>query len=187
MHALLRVSRGIDVVLTRIALVTGWLFLAAIFVICFDVLTRKFGYPLPYWTSTRLQELQWHITSTLFLGWLAYGVVRNTHVRIDVFTAGLPERSRDWIDLIGTVVFALPFCLMVLPYAWDYAQISWLQNERSDAPNGLPARYVIKIIAAAGLSLLLFAAISVLCRKIVDLFGPPHLHSRYGRGGGDRR
>ncbi|MEO1089639.1 MAG: TRAP transporter small permease subunit [Pseudomonadota bacterium] len=187
MSFLLTVSRVIDAVLTRVAQITGWLFLAAIFVICFDVITRKFGYQLPYWTSTRLQELQWHLTATLFLGWLAYGVIRNTHVRIDVFTAGLSQRRRDWIDLVCTLVFALPFCIVILPYAWDYANTSWVQNESSDAPNGLPARYVIKTIAAIGLSLLLFAAISVLCRKIVDLFGPTDWHSRHAAVDGKPR
>ena len=180
MRFLLGLSDGIDVLLTRIAQVTGWLFLAAIIVICFDIFSRKLGYQLPYWTSTRLQELQWHITSTLFLGWLAYGVIKNTHVRIDVFTAGLSLRTRRWIDLIGCLVLALPFCIVVIDYAFTYAAVSWAQNERSPAPNGLPARWVIKYIAAFGLSLLLLATISVICRRLVDLFGPPHLRSSPG-------
>ncbi len=181
MRYLLVLSNVIDALLTRIAQITGWLFLAAIFVICFDVFSRKLGYQLPYWTSTRLQELQWHITSALFLGWLAYGVIKNTHVRIDVFTAGLPERTRHWIDLVGCIVLALPFCLVVIDYAFTYAAVSWVQNERSPAPNGLPARWIIKYIAAGGLGLLLLATVSLICRRLVDLFGPPHLRS--GAGG----
>ena len=180
MRLLFSVSNTIDFVLTRIAQITGWLFLVAIVVICFDIFSRKLGYQLPYWTSTRLQELQWHITSTLFFGWLAYGVIKNTHVRIDVFTAGLSLRTRRWIDLIGCLVLALPFCLVVIDQAFIYAAVSWAQNERSPAPNGLPARWVIKYIAACGLSLLLFATISVICRRIVDLFGPPHLRTAAG-------
>jgi TRAP-type mannitol/chloroaromatic compound transport system permease small subunit len=180
MRLLLVLSDIIDVVLKRIAQITGWLFLLAISVICFDIFSRKLGYQLPYWTSTRLQELQWHITGTLFLGWLAYGVVRNTHVRIDVFTAGLSERKRDWIDLLGCLILALPYCLVLIPEAFAYAAVSWRQGESSPSPNGLPARWVIKSIVAFGLSLLLAATVSVICRKAVRLFGDPMLRARAG-------
>jgi TRAP-type mannitol/chloroaromatic compound transport system permease small subunit len=184
MHQLRAFSDGVDAVLSWVARLTGWLFLAAIFVICFDVITRKVGFQLPYFTSTRLQELEWHLTATLFLGWLAFGVMKNTHVRIDVLTMSLARRTRDWIDLVGVVVFALPMCLIIVPYAWDYALTSWAQWEGSDAPNGLPARYVIKTIAAAALTLLLLSALSLLARKIVDLFGPPSWHSKAKPGEG---
>lgn len=182
MHQLRAFSNGVDALLTGIARATGWLFLAAIFVICFDVITRKIGYQLPYFTSTRLQELEWHLTGTLFLSWLAFGVIKNTHVRIDVLTMGMAQRTRDWIDFFGVIVFALPMCLIVVPFAWEYALTSWAQLEGSDAPNGLPARYIIKTIAALGLTLLLLSALSLLARKIVDLFGPPSWHSK-GNGG----
>jgi len=178
MYQLRAFSDGVDAILTWVARVTGWLFLAAIFTICFDVITRKLGYQLPYFTSTRLQELEWHLTSTLFLGWLAFGVIKNTHVRIDVFTMGLSQRTKDWIDLFGVLVFALPFCLVVLPFGWNYALTSWAQLEASDAPNGLPARYIIKTIAALGITLLLLSALSLLARRIIDLFGPPEWHSK---------
>lgn len=182
MHRLLAVSAAIDRVLAGVAHTTGWLFIAAIAVICFDVITRKIGYQLPYFTSTRLQELEWHITSTLFLGWIGYGVVRDTHVRIDVFTGNLAQRKKDWIELLGGIFFALPYALVVMPYAVNFAWTSFLQNEMSDAPNGLPARYVIKAITALGIILIFGGAVSVIARKLVDLFGPPELHSQAGHG-----
>jgi TRAP-type mannitol/chloroaromatic compound transport system permease small subunit len=178
MERLLAISSAIDGFLRALAHITGWLFLVAVVIICFDVVTRKAGYQLPYFTSTRLQELEWHVTSTLFLCWLGYGMVRNSHVRIDVFTAGLEQRKRDWIDFIGTLIFALPYVLIVLPYSFEYFWTSFLQLESSDAPNGLPARYVIKGIMTFGLLCVLLAAISILMRKWVDLFGPPEWHSQ---------
>jgi len=184
MNQLRAFADGIDLVLTWIARVTGWLFLAAIFVICFDVITRKLDFQLPYFTSTRLQELEWHLTSTLFLAWLAFGVIRNTHVRIDVFTMSASQRTKDWIDLFGVIAFALPMFLVIVPFAWEYALTSWVRWESSDAPNGLPARYIIKTIAALGLTLVLLSALSLLARRIVDLFGPPEWHSKTEAGQG---
>jgi len=177
---LLAISDRIDAFLGRLARLTGWLFLGTTIVICFDVVTRKWGFQLPYFTSTRLQELEWHLAATLFLGWIGYGVVRDAHVRIDVFTGHLDQRKKDWIDFLGTLFFAIPYSLLVLPYAIGFAWVSFLQLETSDAPNGLPARFVIKSILAFGIFTLLLASISLLCRKYVDLFGPPELHSKLG-------
>ncbi|MEZ5824576.1 MAG: TRAP transporter small permease subunit [Geminicoccaceae bacterium] len=177
MQRLQAFSDAVDGFLYNLTRVTGWLFLVAVAIICFDVVTRKFGYQAPYFTSTRLQELEWHVTSTLFLTWLAYGIVKNTHVRIDVFTGHLAQRKKDWIDLIGVIIFALPYCLIVVPYCFIYFWTSWGYGETSDAPNGLPARYIIKFIMAFGLLTVLIACLSLMARKIIDLFGPPELHS----------
>jgi len=178
MERLIGISDGIDGFLRGLAKATGWLFLVAIVIICFDVVTRKIGFQLPYFTSTRLQELEWHVTSTLFLCWIAYGMVMNTHVRIDVFTANLTQRKKDWIDFLGCIVFALPYTIVLLPFVISYATTSWSYWERSDAPNGLPALYIIKSIMAFGFATVLLATISILFRKYVDLFGPPELHSK---------
>lgn len=178
MQRLLAISQRIDAFLGQLARLTGWLFIATMVVICFDVVTRKLGFQLPYFTSTRLQELEWHLAATLFLGWIGYGVVRDSHVRIDVFTAHLDQRRKDWIDFLGTLVFAIPYCLLILPFAIDFAWVSFKQLESSDAPNGLPARFIIKSILAFGIFTILLAAVSLLCRKYVDLFGPPELHSK---------
>ena len=177
MSLLFTLTRLVDRFLAAIARAAGWLFIATVAVICFDVITRKFGFQLPSMGSTRLQELEWHLAAGLFLGWIGYGVVRNSHVRIDVFTAHMPQRCKDWIDFWGSLLFALPYCLVVLPYAWGFFHTSFIQLESSDAPNGLPARFVIKGLLFLGLVLLLAAVLSLICRKIVDLFGPARLHS----------
>lgn len=178
MERIVSICDAIDGYIRRLAQATGWLFLVAIAIICFDVFTRKFGYQASYFTSTRLQELEWHVTSTLFLTWLAYGIVKDTHVRIDVFTGHLPQAKKDRIDFWGCVVFAMPYCLIVFPYCFLYFLTSYHNNESSDAPNGLPARYIIKGIMALGLFNVLLASVSMMLRKYVDIWGPPSMHSK---------
>lgn len=184
MGKLLALSRAIDGVLARIGRAASLLFLVTTLVICFDVVTRKLGYQLPGMGSTRLQELEWHLAGVLFLLWLGYGVVRDGHVRIDVFTGHLSQRTRDRIDLFGTIVFALPYCLVLLPFAWSFFTTSLGQLESSDAPNGLPARFVIKGFLFLGYVLLLAGTISFLCRKIVAVLGPPEPPDAAGPAGG---
>ena len=61
MLALLNASDVIDGILARIARLFGWLFIALVIVICWDVLTRKLGFQIPGFGSTPIQELEWHL------------------------------------------------------------------------------------------------------------------------------
>jgi TRAP-type mannitol/chloroaromatic compound transport system permease small subunit len=171
----------------------GWCFLLLTLVIVFDVVTRNgiklwvgfamlqilppfqlnlFGLDLG---SSRLQELQWHLHGIIFLTWIGYAYIRNAHVRIDILTSGLPPRRQAWLELIGCILFALPYLIVALPYAWRFFMTSYWQNESSTAPNGLPARYVIKGFLFFGFLSVLLAVISVAARRFVYLFGSPEL------------
>jgi TRAP-type mannitol/chloroaromatic compound transport system permease small subunit len=162
---LLKACDAIDRTLVGIGRAAGWLFLAATAVISFDVVTRKFGFQLPGFGSTRLQELEWHLHAALFSLWLGAAYVRNAHVRIDTFVGGLGERSRAWLELGGCVLFALPFCLTTLWFGIDYAWTAWVRNEASVSLSGLPWRWIPKSILAAGLLLLSAAVLSVAARR----------------------
>ena len=178
MKGLLSISNAIDDVLRRIAKVFGWCFLLLTFVIVFDVVTRKFGFQLFIGTdlgSTRLQELEWHLHSFLFLTWIGYCYTQNAHVRIDVFTGGLSARKQAWLELLGCIIFAMPYVLVALPHAWEFFIRAWEQNEASAAPNGLPWRWIVKGFLFYGFLSVFVAVISVALRRVVYLFGPSDL------------
>jgi len=178
MSALLGLSDWIDGALARIARVFGWLFIALVVTICWDVFTRKVGYQLPGFGSTPVQELEWHLHGILFIFWIGYAYVRNVHVRIDVFISNKTPVQQAKLEIFGILVFAIPYCMLATYYAFEFAKVSFLQNERSDAPNGLEYRWFIKGCLVAGLLLLDAAVASVLFRKLVMVFGPPDLARR---------
>ncbi len=179
MRGLLSLSNAINATLERIAHWGAWFFIFCIVTICFDVVTRKLGFQLNIGGvdlgSTRLQELEWHFHGMLFLTWLGYAYVKDAHVRIDIATAGLPQRKQAWLELIGCLVFALPYLLVAIPYAHDFFLTSFRQWEGSNAPNGLGMRWIIKGFLYFGFLSVFAAVISVMCRRIVFLFGPPDL------------
>jgi TRAP-type mannitol/chloroaromatic compound transport system permease small subunit len=178
----LEISNMIDRVLRAVAFTFGWGFFALVAVIVFDVVTRKIGYQLSIFGidfgSTRLQEIEWHLHGMLFLTWIGYAYVRNAHVRIDVFTAGLSERKTAWLELFGCLIFAAPYLLVALPYAYSFFLTSYFQGESSSAPNGLPMRWIIKAFLLFGFASVLLAVISVAIRRIVFLFGDPDVSER---------
>lgn len=177
MESLLAVSRRIERLVEAVAMATAWLFVVLTAVILTDVVTRKFGYQLPDFGSTKLQELEWHLHAGLFAGWLGYAYFRNAHVRIDVVTSRLGPRWHAWLEFVGLLVFALPFCLIATYYAIHFAWISWLYNEASESASGLAWRFIPKTALAGGLLLLLVAAVGVLLRVTVYLFGPARLRA----------
>jgi TRAP-type mannitol/chloroaromatic compound transport system permease small subunit len=168
---LLAASKAIERALYAVSMAAGWLFVACTLVIVFDVLTRKFGFQLPGMGSTRLQELEWHLHTALFSFWLGTAYVKNAHVRIDIALAGAAPRTQAWIELLGVLVFALPYCLVAIYFSYDFTHTAWQYNESSDSATGLPWRWIPKGIITAGLVLLLAAVVSVGLRTVVRLWG----------------
>jgi TRAP-type mannitol/chloroaromatic compound transport system permease small subunit len=126
MELLLRASNAINKVMDKIATAFGWLFLALTAVIVFDVLSRNFGFQLPRMGSTRLQELEWHIHTALFCFWLGFAYIKNAHVRIDVAFTNAEPRTKAWAELLGCVIFALPYTLVALYFSADFTWISFV-------------------------------------------------------------
>ncbi len=178
MAFLLRFSNWVEAVLGFVARLFSWAFIACITVITFDVITRKFGFQLPVLGSTPLQELEWQFHTVLFTTWLGYAYLHNAHVRIDVFVGGLSFRRKVWLEFFGCLAFATPYLVIALPAAHEFFMVSFLQGESSEAPNGLPYRWIVKLFLYAGLWGVALAVASVLARCVVVLFGPPELARR---------
>jgi TRAP-type mannitol/chloroaromatic compound transport system permease small subunit len=125
---------------------------------------------------TPATEAQWYLFSLIFLLGAAYGLNHNVHVRVDVLYSTLSRKKRAWIDLLGSVVFLVPFCVMMLIVAWPAVRNSWSIHEGSPDPGGLP-RYPIKALILVSFGLLLLQAFSQI-RKQVEII-------RGGDEGGD--
>jgi TRAP-type mannitol/chloroaromatic compound transport system permease small subunit len=151
-----------------IAVWSGWLLMAMAIVTCFDVIARKTGIPAPL---TKLQELEWHFHAALFSLWMGYGYTQNAHPRVDSFTENMSLRKKAWIELVGCVLLALPYCALVAYHSVDFVWSSYKLAEQSDSTVGLRYRWAIKGIYAIGLWLVVLGILSVMARVMVFLFG----------------
>ena len=70
------------------------------------------------------------------------------------------------INLIGTLIFLIPFCWVTLITSIDFVQNSFLLDETSPDPGGLPARYLIKLAIPTGFVLLILQGIVVIINSI---------------------
>lgn len=180
MRALLNLSDRVAAACRGIGRVGSWLILPLILVITFDVVTRKLPFMqelvqttwLHAWLSpTRLQEFEWHLHAVIFL--LAYGLayLDGTHVRIDVWRDHRGPRTRGWLEVIGILALALPFCTVLLVEGWQFVLSSWEQGEGSASLTGVPHRWVVKSFVLVGVALLALSLVATLLRILVYLFG----------------
>lgn len=171
MQALLRVADRIDAFSDWSGRVLYWLTLAMVGLGAFNAVARYLDkYTGLGLSSNTWLEGQWYLFSLVFLLGAAYTLRRDEHVRVDVLYGRLSTRGKAWIDLLGTVLFLVPFCGLVLYMSWDFVVNSWATWEQSSDPGGLP-RYPIKTIVPLALALVLLQGASWVLRAVAVLRG----------------
>jgi TRAP-type mannitol/chloroaromatic compound transport system permease small subunit len=117
-----------------------------------------------------LEEAQWHLYAVLVMFGIAYGVVDNAHIRMDLIYAGRSRKTKEWIELIGQICFVMPFALIVFLKGVDLFESSWRVGEGSPSPGGLPWRWAIKAVLPVSMIFYLLASISRSTRSLLIIF-----------------
>lgn len=166
MQALLAVSRAIDAVTGFIGHHIRWLILAAVLVSAVNAVIRK----LFDISSNAWLELQWYLFGAVFMMAAAYVLQRNGHVRIDVVSNRLAERTRQWIDLCCHVLMLLPLTLIMIWLSWPFVVESYQGREISSNAGGLIV-WPSKLFILLGFALLLAQAVSEIIKRAGFLTG----------------
>lgn len=154
--------RWIEQGVAMIGRASGLLVLALIAVIVFDVLTRGTS-----WTnSTKLQELEWHLQTALVFLSLGYALVKNRHVRIEIFRTGWSPQTQARVEIAGILFLLIPVCAVTLWYSWDFVSYAYRTGESSPSMTGLSHRWIIKSTMPLGVALVLLAGLCALVRAI---------------------
>lgn len=165
--------RAID----RVSEATGravlWLVAVMVVLGAFNAVARY----VSRWTGANLSsnayiEAQWYLFAIVFLMGGAYALRHDAHVRVDVFYGRLSTRGKAWVDLLGTVLFLIPFCVFMLLVSWPSVAASWRVREVSPDPGGLP-RYPIKAVILLAFALLLVQAVAEALKRVRVLRGAP--------------
>lgn len=186
MNSLLSVSHFIDQLLGRIAKFGGWAGVVLVVVVCYDVGSRYFGIPKPFGlNSTMIQESEYWFHSYLIVLVIGYGYIRQAHVRIDLLRETLSDTKKYWIELIGTVVFLIPYAILGIWLSLPYAINSFQQGEISKSQNGLSNIWMLKGGLVILFALLLLAGISQIIKASAGVRGQLPRELKQGVIGGD--
>ncbi len=167
MQSLLILSNTCKQIATLLGKASAWLILVLVFVIMTDVTLR-------HWFvigSTKLQELEWHLHGALFLLALGWAYTRDAHVRIELLSDRFKPRTKATVELLGCLVFLVPYVFAVIWFGIDYVGYSVEYNEASSSATGLPNRWIIKAAIPIGFVTLGLAALSRALQAIIFLFG----------------
>ena len=166
MKVLLKLSGLIDRLNAFIGKWIAWLILAAVIVSASNALIRK----LFNWSSNGLLEIQWYFFAAVFLLCSGYTMLRNEHVKIDVFAHMFSKRKQMWIDIIGIIFFLFPFVVAVVYLSWPLFVTSLLTGEMSQNAGGL-IRWPVFMLLPVGFTLLGLQGISELIKRFAFLQG----------------
>ncbi|CAN5469019.1 TRAP transporter small permease subunit [soil metagenome] len=159
------ISNYLDNITETAGKFASWFTTILLLIMCYDVFMRY----LLNTSSAMVIELEWHVFSLIFLFGAGYAFKHDRHVRVDVFYSNFSIKKRAIIDLVGTILFLIPFCLIIIILSIRFASNSFAIMETSPDPGGLPYFFIIKSAIPIGFFLLLLQAVSVLCKCILIL------------------
>ena len=157
-----KVADTIDNILKKICEVFLWANFVLIFIIVFQVIARY----LFNWTSTAVEEMQWHLYSVAMLTGIAYAISTESHVRADILFNKFSDKWKNIIEILTVVTFILPFFSFIFYHSLSFVERSYAVSEASGSPGGLPYRWLIKAVIPFACCLIILAAISKLIRTI---------------------
>lgn len=134
----------------------------------YDVVARYFFKA----SSIGLQELEWHLFASMFLLGIAYTLKEEGHVRVDILYEKFSNKNKAWVNVIGCLIFLLPFCGLIIMYGYDFALESFELNETSGDPGGLSHRWLIKSMIPLSALTLVLSGLGMLVKNIRCIIEP---------------
>lgn len=166
MHFLMMISRGIDRLNQTVGQFTTWLILATTLISAGNAIVRKAFDS----SSNALLEVQWYLFAAVFMLGAGYGLLKNSHVRIDFISGMLTSRARNWIDVGGILLALFPFCVICIYLSWPLFMQAFNTGEMSSNAGGL-IRWPVYALVPAGFALLMLQGLSELIKRISFLMG----------------
>src|ERR1700712_5892782 len=176
MRPFLAISTAIDLINEKIGYVCNFLVLAACLVSAGNAMIRyAFGYSSNGWL-----ELQWYMFAVLVMFGASYTFKRNEHVRVEIFYLMLSERGQLWLDLIGTLFFLIPSCLLLAYLSWPFFYQAYAVGDISRHAGAL-LRWPIKIVVPVGFVMLALQGVSEVIKRIAALQNLVTIDAKYER------
>ena len=123
------------------------------------VVVLRYGFGIG---ATALQEAVMYAHALVFMGAAAWTLQRGGHVRVDIFYQNFSGRRQALVEILGNILFLLPFCLFLGWNSWDYVANSWSTFEGSNESGGLKFVYLQK-------SIILLLVVSLILQSLAEI------------------
>lgn len=170
-----RLISGINIAIGRIF---SWLALGIVLV-CFTVVVQRYVFSVSFvW----MQDLYIWLNGAMFTAVAGFALQRDDHVRVDIFYRPAGPRRKAVIDLIGVLLFLMPFMTIVFVYALPFVTRAWSYTEASANVGGMPGLFILKSFILVFATLVGLQGAAIALRSILVLGGREDLlpdHHRY--------
>ncbi len=173
MRSLIYVERLFNRLSDLLGLLSSILFILLVANVVYDVVMRYAFNDV----SIAFQELEWHLFAPVFLLGIPYAIKAGGHVRVDLFYERLSMKAQAVIDILGTLFFLLPFCLLVVYFGIDFAKESYALGETSGDPGGLPYRWIIKAMIPLSFTFMAISGVGLIIHSLNKVFNPRLMHA----------
>ena len=166
-RAIVLTIRAISVLNAFVGRLFAWSSLAMVLV-CFTVVVQRYVFAVSYlW----MQDLYVWLNGAMFTAIAGFALLRNDHVRVDIYYRPATLRTKAIVDLVGVLLFLLPFSVVVWIYALPFVQRSWRIHEGSPNIGGMPGFFILKTFILAFAVLIALQGIAMALRSVLVLSG----------------
>ena len=165
MNGLLSLSRGIDWLNDKFAVVAIWAVLLSCVISALNAIVR---YAFNY-SSNGFTEIQWYLFAGVVMLGAAQVMRVNEHVRVDVLYGMYGGRGQAIVDLLGLIFFLMLSMSVMLYYSWPLFVKMFQSGEMSSNAGGL-IRWPVMLLLPLGFSLMLLQGLSEIIKRFAWLF-----------------
>lgn len=166
--ALVRAETGFfNAVSKSVGQTVAWLTLAMV-LLQFLVVVLRYVYGVSF---IAMQESILYAHGLMFTLAAAYTLLMDGHVRVDIFHEKMGPKAAAMVDLVGTLIFLVPFMLVILYYSWSYVADAWRIHEGSRESSGLAYIYLLKTVLLVFAGLLLTQGVALAGKSALLLKG----------------
>jgi TRAP-type mannitol/chloroaromatic compound transport system permease small subunit len=103
-----------------------------------------------------------------FMLMAAYGLRHHAHVEVDVLKRLLSRRKQAIVELLGYLIFFVPFIYMMLSLGWSFFMRSYSRGETTYGVVSIPV-YPVKGVIVVAAFLICLQAVAIVIRAIQQL------------------
>lgn len=167
MTILVRFVGAVDALNLWVGRITAWLTLGCVLT-CFLVVVLRYGFSIGFpW----MQELYvWQHAAVFMIG-AGFTLLTGGHVSVDIAYSRFGPTTQAWVDILGTLLFLLPWMAVL---AWTSSQFilsSWAIREPSSTADGMPALYLLKTMIWVFCGVVSLQGLALIARRTLFLSG----------------
>jgi TRAP-type mannitol/chloroaromatic compound transport system permease small subunit len=139
-----------------VGVIAAWLIVPLIGAMVWEVVARYVFNAPTIWAY----EIAYLMTGTGFLLGMAYALSKDAHIRIDVISTMMSERTKAVVDIVCYIGLLVPFCAWLSYTLWGRALAAIASGEKSGQSAWNPPLWPFRTVFFVAFALLLLQIIA---------------------------